>query len=94
LQKFERLRRRFRFPASTTFLLLQSQTTRAIERRLGDLRFDDAAFIVPAKSRASRMLLAKGYDVSHEEFDSGHDYAWWRDPLASGLVALIGRSTK
>ncbi|GKX66634.1 alpha/beta hydrolase [Inconstantimicrobium mannanitabidum] len=36
------------------------------------------------------MLLAKGYDVYFEQFNSGHDYLSWGETLASGLISLIG----
>lgn len=36
------------------------------------------------------MLVAKGYDVYFEKFNSGHDYLSWGETLASGLISLIG----
>jgi enterochelin esterase family protein len=36
------------------------------------------------------VLLAKGYDVQYQQFNSGHDYLNWRGTLAEGLIALIG----
>ncbi len=34
-------------------------------------------------------LRAKGYDVSYREFPGGHDFFWWGETLADGLVALL-----
>ena len=36
------------------------------------------------------VLLAKGYDVRYQQFNSGHDYLNWRGTLADGLMALVG----
>ena len=34
-------------------------------------------------------LRAKGYDVAYQEFSGGHDFFWWRETLADGLIALL-----
>ena len=34
-------------------------------------------------------LRAKGYDVVYQEFPGGHDFFWWGETLADGLVALL-----
>lgn len=39
------------------------------------------------------VLVAKGYEVHHREFPGWHDYLWWRETMADGLVALVGRQT-
>jgi enterochelin esterase-like enzyme len=39
------------------------------------------------------VLLAKGYEVHYQQFNSGHDYLNWRGTLADGLIALIGTSS-
>ena len=39
------------------------------------------------------VLLAKGYDVSYQQYASGHDYLNWRGTLGDGLIALIGTDT-
>jgi enterochelin esterase-like enzyme len=54
-------------------------------------RFDNAAFMLPSNRELRDVLLTKGYDVTYHEFNSGHDYIWWRGSLADGLVALFGR---
>ena len=36
------------------------------------------------------VLLAKGYEVHYQQFNSGHDYLNWRGTLADGLIALVG----
>lgn len=35
-------------------------------------------------------LISKGYEVVYEEFKSGHDYIYWGEKLAEGLVRLNG----
>jgi enterochelin esterase family protein len=34
-------------------------------------------------------LLAKGYDVGYREFPGGHDFVWWRETLAGGLMHVL-----
>lgn len=38
------------------------------------------------------VLCAKGYDVHYAEYNGGHDYLTWRESVADGLLALMGRS--
>ncbi|SCK39866.1 enterochelin esterase [Streptomyces sp. WMMB 714] len=40
--------------------------------------------------RLEERLRARGYSVTHTEFNGGHDYACWSGALADGLVALLG----
>lgn len=35
------------------------------------------------------VLLERGYAVSYDEFEGGHDYVCWRGTLSEGLIALI-----
>jgi len=50
--------------------------------------------MVPSNRELRDVLLAKGYDVTYTEFDSGHDYLWWRGSLATGLITLVGYNTR
>jgi enterochelin esterase-like enzyme len=44
-------------------------------------------------TRALRdSLRAAGYDVAYQEYSGGHDFFWWRETLADGLIALLGSS--
>jgi enterochelin esterase family protein len=36
------------------------------------------------------VLVAKGYQVAYREYPGGHDYFWWIESLAEGLIALLG----
>ncbi|AZM53800.1 enterochelin esterase [Streptomyces sp. WAC 01529] len=39
--------------------------------------------------RLRNVLRARGYEVTYEEFNGGHDYACWRGGLATGLASLL-----
>jgi len=43
----------------------------------------------PAR-RFRDVLRAKGYEVTYQEFMSGHDDITWRGSLADALIALFG----
>lgn len=34
------------------------------------------------------VLLAKGYQLHYVEYSGAHDYSWWRQTLADGLIVL------
>lgn len=51
-------------------------------------RFDS---LVGLNREMRDVLLLKGYSLDYREFDSGHDYIYWRGSLADGLMSLLGR---
>jgi enterochelin esterase-like enzyme len=55
-------------------------------------RFDAIGSMLGTNRELRDVLLLKGYQVDYHEFDSGHDYIWWRESLADGLISLLGRS--
>jgi enterochelin esterase family protein len=66
----------------------------AVEDRV-PLRFylDAGAFEfqqVKANLHMRDVLVAKGYDVDYRTFPGGHDYFWWRETIADGLISLLG----
>lgn len=66
----------------------------AVEERVS-LRFylDVGSFErmqVTANLHMRDVLVAKGYDVDYRTFPGGHDYFWWRETIADGLISLLG----
>ncbi|GGR09045.1 enterochelin esterase [Streptomyces netropsis] len=45
--------------------------------------------LLPQNRHLRDVLQARGYEVSYEEFNGGHDYACWRGGLAAGLAELL-----
>jgi enterochelin esterase-like enzyme len=43
--------------------------------------------------RMRDTLVAKGYALTYEEYDAGHDRVVWRGAIADGLMALLGNGT-
>jgi enterochelin esterase family protein len=54
-----------------------------------DSRGSGGAILEPSRHMRD-VLLAKGYEVHYQQFNSGHDYLNWRGTLADGLIALVG----
>ncbi len=54
-----------------------------------DARGNGGAILEPSRHMRD-VLLAKGYEVHYQQFNSGHDYLNWRGTLADGLIALVG----
>ena len=58
---------------------------------LEDYPYDDEPVMMEVINNMRDILLEKGYDVTYETFNSGHDYLGWGETLASGLISLIGK---
>jgi enterochelin esterase family protein len=44
--------------------------------------------LLTANRRLYKALKEKGYQITYEEFQGGHDGVWWREKLFDGLKAL------
>jgi enterochelin esterase family protein len=54
-------------------------------------RFEGTASMLGTNRELRDVLLSKGYPVTYQEFNGGHDVIWWRGALADGLIALLGQ---
>ncbi|MDU4890110.1 MAG: alpha/beta hydrolase-fold protein [Clostridium sp.] len=61
---------------------------------LEDRPYDSEPIMMEVINNMRDVLLSKGYNVKYENFYSGHDYLSWGETLATGLIALIGKSDK
>lgn len=61
---------------------------------LEDHPYDDEPIMMEVINNMRDVLLSKGYNVKYENFYSGHDYLGWGETLATGLIALIGKTNK
>lgn len=51
---------------------------------------EDKEDMIDTNIKLRDVLIKKGYPVEFEEFKSGHDYLYWGETLANGLISLIG----
>ncbi|QWI16991.1 enterochelin esterase [Bacillus wiedmannii] len=49
--------------------------------------------LLTANRRLYKALKGKGYRITYEEFQGGHDGVWWREKLFDGLKALKLKKT-
>lgn len=49
--------------------------------------------LLTANRRLYKVLKGKGYQITYEEFQGGHDGVWWREKLFDGLKALKLKKT-
>jgi enterochelin esterase family protein len=54
-------------------------------------RFEGSAAMLGTNRELRDVLLLKGYAVTYQEFNGGHDDIWWRGAIADGLISLLGR---
>lgn len=49
--------------------------------------------MIDVNRRMRDILQAKGYDVTYQEFNGGHQYINWQGTLVDGLLALTGKES-
>ncbi|WP_040327648.1 alpha/beta hydrolase [Clostridium ihumii] len=47
-------------------------------------------YMIDSNINLKNTLKAKGYDIKFQWFNSGHDYLYWGETMAYGLIYLIG----
>ncbi len=47
--------------------------------------------MVQSNRRMRDILRLKGYPITYREYTDAHDYQTWRESLADGLIALLGK---
>lgn len=57
---------------------------------LEDAPYDTEPIMMEVINNMRDLLIKKGYEVSYENFPSGHDYLSWGETLGTGLIELIG----
>jgi enterochelin esterase-like enzyme len=55
--------------------------------------FEQFASLYHANLHMRDVLVAKGYEISFREFPGGHDYLWWRETIADGLITLLASAS-
>jgi enterochelin esterase-like enzyme len=57
---------------------------------LETVTYERRAALLHANRHLRDVLVARRCDVTFREFPGGHDYLWWRETVADGLIALLG----
>jgi enterochelin esterase family protein len=78
---------------SSSFWIDNERVVKALEKLDGTTKFkfylDDGTLEGPDSSRkAVNILRDKGFDVTYNEAEAGHNWTAWRDRLADAFVAL------
>ncbi|MCM1991150.1 alpha/beta hydrolase-fold protein [Oceanirhabdus seepicola] len=58
---------------------------------LEDRPYDDEPVMMDCINKMRDVLIDKGYEVDYQQFQSGHDFLFWGETLADGLISLIGK---
>lgn len=57
---------------------------------LEDAPYDTEPIMMKVINNMRDVLIEKGYEISYENFPSGHDYLSCGETLGTGLIELIG----